>query len=404
MTINLSSIVVYGDSNEKDKDRIALIQNFIESNGGYFERAALKECSTRKEGLDYLIEGEFNGKPINLRIEYKTFEDFSGTWQELEDRLPRAILACPEGHVALIIEYPPIDLTEMESTNCRFINPAVPEGKGNVLGLATFQAKIEEWTNQGIHIRLIQNTTQLTTTILNLLYYCTKEVHGGLWLESKDYKTQFINWLSYMPVKGIGFSVANKLVERFPNMHWIASYSEEDLQECVGKATGTKIYNFLRNDTLRDSIEKGLLDKERPVIIPNLNDVMSKPIQTAELKPTEQNKPTIVQKPIEQIKEPIINPDDSKKNEELFGHTNPDWTPNQIIPKTLEEKIIDEVIRQPQSDRYILNFIMIYEKLPMPEAHKLMKSTITKSHVLRMNQGMVSYQGVKADVELDIGV
>lgn len=379
MSIDFSSLIVTADTNEKDLERVGKIQKFIESNYGYFERAALKECSTRPESLDYLFEGDFQGKPIDLAVEYKTLEDFAGSWQLLEDRLARAVLA--HDHVALIIEQGTPELTDLETTTCRFINPAVKDGSANVLNLSVFQAKIEEWMTQGVHVRVIQNKTQLTTTILNLLYFVTKEQHGGLWLKETDFKSSFINWLAYMPIKGIGFSVAKKLAERFPNINWMASYDVHDIQDCVGNVTGKKIFDFLHNRT------------------PGFSEI----VQDSKVD----EKPT---KSISKEKKPAISQIQSltgeiKKDVQFLDDHKPEYQ-KPIKPKSLEEVVVDAVKSSlhPYNTDECLRLIMIETGLKMQTAHIKMKSLLKESNQLHLSNNIITFCGVQEQKEMDIGV
>lgn len=398
MTMTMSSTICTIDTAEKDSERIQLIEKFIKSYGGEVCHEALKECSTRKESLDYLFEGEFINRHLDLAIEYKTLIDFSGTWHKLEDRLARAVLAHKD--VALIIEYGTPILIDLEKYSCRFINSAVQDGSANILTLAILQAKCAEWERDGVHVRIISNKSLFTTTVLNLLYFVSKEIHGGLALATPDHRSQLITWLAKCPVRGVGLKVAEKLVDRFFNMHSIASQHEDSLVDCVGKI-GYNIERFFYDSSLR---QKAIAEK-----IPDLDKELIKPVlESQQILPkdtTIKNNIKVTPSKETSLKSPLNQ--SLPKSDGMEYLTNYVSTYKEPIkPLTLEEKIIHEVqtIGYPYGDQECLRFIMQEEGNGMAFAHATMRELLSKSHQLHMSQGIITFCGVKADDILDIGV
>lgn len=299
------------DTNEKDVTRTAAISEFFESNGAAVTNESLRESSVRKESLDYKIEGLYKENNIDLVIEYKTIQDFASSWQDLEDRLFRALQV--HAHVALVIEHGAYGLSNINTTRCMFKNPAVPDGSADVLPLAVYEAKLEEWILQGIHVRLINSCAQFPTTVLNLLNFIIKPNHGGLRLRGTDFRIKMLNL--YSQLDGIGIKTAEKLLIAFPNLYHLSSYAETHLQECIGKKRGQKLWEFLHNQELITDAWRNhghLTEEVKPNLIfppqSSVNDIIDiEDIQYAgkytEVKPNVIDSPTCSMSLKERLKE-----------------------------------------------------------------------------------------------------
>lgn len=228
------------DSREKNTKRIDAVKEFIESHGGAVEIGALPLC-------DYKIEGIFREKEICIGIEAKSLTDFSGSYQELPDKLARSFELYND--VALFVEIPQIRTSSTDGFHAIIVNQSVPDGSADVLQYAVLQNSLESWQREGVHVRQLQSESLWGYAIASVLISITKDTHRGLEITKvKDYKSQYLNILSKFD--GIGLKTAQKIVTQYPNLFWLCEKSEDDLRETIGKVTGKKLYDFIHNNEL----------------------------------------------------------------------------------------------------------------------------------------------------------
>lgn len=236
----LSECFCVVDSREKNTKRIESVKEFMESHGGAVEFGALPLC-------DYKIEGIFREKEICIGIEAKSLTDFSGSYQDLPDKLARSFELYND--VALFVEIPQIRTTSSDGFHATIVNQSVPDGSADVLQYAVLQNSLESWQREGVHVRQLQSETLWGYAIASVLISITKDTHRGLEITKlKDYRSQYLNILSKFD--GVGLKTAQKIIKAYPNLYWLCSSSEEDIQDCIGKVTGKKLSDFIRNNEL----------------------------------------------------------------------------------------------------------------------------------------------------------
>lgn len=237
---DLSEVFCIIDTREQNKARINAVTEFIESHGGAVEHSKLDLC-------DYKIEGIFREKEICLGIEAKSLSDFSGSYQDLPDKLSRSFELYND--VALFVEIPQIRISSSDGFHATIINQSVPDGSADVLQYAVLQNSLASWQSEGVHVRQLQNEAFWGYAIASVLISITKDTHRGLEITKvKDFKSQYLNILSKFD--GIGQKTALKVIKNFPNLYWLCTYSEDDLKDAIGKVTGSKLYQFIHNNDL----------------------------------------------------------------------------------------------------------------------------------------------------------
>lgn len=288
----LSECFCVVDSREKNTKRIESVKEFMESHGGAVEFGALPLC-------DYKIEGIFREKEICIGIEAKSLTDFSGSYQELPDKLARSFELYND--VALFIEIPQIRTTSADGFHASIVNPSVPDGSADVLQYAVLQNSLESWQRDGVHVRQLQSESLWGYAIASVLINITKDTHRGLEITKvKDYKSQYLNILTKFD--GIGQKTAlNKILPNFPNLYWLCTYSEDDLKDALGKVTGTKLYQFIHNNDLITSEwanngSKTQISKETEKSLKS-NPEQSSEVKNPELTYLDENKPKFIEVP-----------------------------------------------------------------------------------------------------------
>lgn len=246
----LSSLILTYDSREKDLKRINAITTFFEKHGAIVEREKLDLC-------DYHIEGIFRDKDINLGIEAKTLVDFSSSYQDLPHKLLKSFDIYD--HVGLFVQTGSYSFNVGDNgLLCTVKNPAVHDGKADILTLPSLENSLGSWANEGIIVRQLQHEAQWPYTMYNVLINLTKDVHNGLQLKTTDDYSSTLNMLVKIP--GIGVESAKKLIKQFGNFYWISVACADDLYMTIGKQKGEMLYQFLRSKELIDkaSMIRGL--------------------------------------------------------------------------------------------------------------------------------------------------
>jgi len=238
----LSSLLLIIDTREKDQKRINAITTFFEKHGAIVEKEKLDLC-------DYHIEGIFRDKDINLGIEAKTLVDFSSSYKDLPHKLLKSFDLYD--HVGLFVQTGNYAFTVGDDgLLCTIKNPAVRDGKADILTLPSLENSLGSWANEGIIVRQLQHEAQWPYTMYNVLINLTKEVHSGLQLKDIDDRSVTFNMLVKIP--GIGIESANKLIKQFGSLYWMVLSCWEDLESTVGKQKATTLYNFFRSKELID--------------------------------------------------------------------------------------------------------------------------------------------------------
>lgn len=232
MNDEFCELIVTIDTREQDKNRVKSIYSYFEDRGACVLEESLKRC-------DYWIEGEYNNSLVNLGIEYKTLNDFSGSYKDLPWKLAEAHDLFT--HVGLFVETGKYDLADSD-TGTLIRNYALKDMDG-VLRYSTLQNMLRTFEREGIYTQTFINLFEFPRSIHNLLNYITKESHQGLNFKGKDYDSTFRNVLIKLP--GIGIKGAQKGVENFTSLHEICILSENHLQDVWGKKTGSKVYDFV---------------------------------------------------------------------------------------------------------------------------------------------------------------
>jgi len=278
------------DSREKSTKRIEVFKEYIESNGGAVERGALPLC-------DYKIEGVFRDKEISLGIEFKTLNDFSGSYQDLPDKLARSFELYTD--VGLFVEVPTFKVSSIDEFHATIVNPAVSDGTANVLQYASMLNALASWQQEGVHVRQIGSEAFFGYAIGSVLINITKDTHRGLEIsKTKDFKSSYLNSLAKLDK--VGYLTAQKIAKYFPNYHWLASHCEEDLKDKLGKVTGSRLHTFLHchdleTDEWRNGFQGEQVTAELPIqppipIPPLILPESSKPPVKSEKKVTKSSK------------------------------------------------------------------------------------------------------------------
>ena len=217
------------------KTRIISLFEFFESMGAICEYTPLKRG-------DYRIEGMFRDKQIDLGIEFKTMDDFSGSYRDLFHKLHEAYEYFND--VGLIVQQGAYDLSEYSPTDCVIHNPKVRDGVGDVLPLSVYKNAIRTFEREGIYTERIQTEFEFPYSVFGIMIYLTRTVHKGLTLKNKSYAEQYINVLT--KIEGVGPKNGYKLAKYFPDLSLLGLHGESEFQKALGKKTGSTVYNFVR--------------------------------------------------------------------------------------------------------------------------------------------------------------
>ena len=226
-----SEIILTIDTREKKEDRIKHISNFFEYRGAYVEKKALTRC-------DYWIDGIYKDKDISLGIEYKTIEDFAGSFKDLSWKLTESYEFYKD--VALFVETGKYDLIDVE--NGTLIRNYKLKDMEGTLRYDIFQNLLRSFERDGIYTQTFLNTFEFPRSVLNLMNYIIKPMHKGIQYKNECYEDIYRNMLMQFP--GIGAAKANKIIEDFSSFHELSTYAENHLQDSIGKVNGTRLYNF----------------------------------------------------------------------------------------------------------------------------------------------------------------
>lgn len=352
---DLSEVFCIIDTREQNKARITAVTEFIESHGGAVEHSKLDLC-------DYKIEGIFREKEICIGIEAKSLTDFSGSYQELPDKLARSFELYND--VALFVEIPQIRTTSSDGFHATIVNQSVPDGSADVLQYAVLQNSLESWQREGVHVRQLQSETLWGYAIASVLINITKDTHRGLEITKvKDYKSQYLNILTKFD--GIGQKTAlNKILPNFPNLYWLCTYSEDDLKDALGKVTGTKLYQFIHNNDLITSEwanngSKTQISKETEKSLKS-NPEQSSEVKNPELAYLDENKPVFKEVSRRVIKDGKIDFSALMEQDQVEVIK---WSPKVLDmikqnAKGVELNKLHEIFQQEDMPTYILNNII----------------------------------------------
>ncbi len=242
------TIDTHEEANKEEKTRIKSITEWFIFNGG-------SEVYHEELGLcDYEFLGKFRGNPINLRIEYKTWDNFlTDSIDDMEDKLKRSKEICDT--VALFIEtgnytFKPnlnnnhciLDYSGFVKNSMKQNGNLEPQSKT----LAAFEGFCDTLQSNEIHVRQLRGEAQFPYSVYNLLVYLTTS--HRLKVKTMTYESWLLN--HYMDLPTVGIVKAKNLILRYPNPFWIGSASEESLVAVLGAVTGRVVYQHLRSHDL----------------------------------------------------------------------------------------------------------------------------------------------------------
>ena len=245
---DLSNLIITIDTREKSRERIQVISSFFEKHGAAVDYSKLDLC-------DYHIEGNFRNKDINLGIEAKSLVDFTSSHKDLSDKLKRSYDLYKD--VGLFVESGSYSFTvEHDGLHCVISNPAVKDGKADILKLAVFENLLGSLAYEGIIVRQLINIEQWPYSIFNALIHITKESHSGLKIKSNDYRSQLINILT--EPEGLGLEFANKMLSNYWNLTQLIQYRNIHNQIDLGisKNQAGIWEEFCDNEILKSSAQK----------------------------------------------------------------------------------------------------------------------------------------------------
>jgi len=248
----LEDIIIVIDTREqarKDKSdpdavdrRVDCIEKWGILHGATVEHHKLDLCDVR-------VLGEFRGTPVDIGIEAKGLADFINSYGDLQDKLARAYNLYD--HVGLFVEVGnyafKVDDDGFHATLFTKIkNKYTKEWMEFSMPYVVYKNLLGSLANDGVYVRELRSEDAFPFDIAAMLINVVKPVHTGLDIAVTDYHSVDLNVYAKMP--GCGYKTAAKLTESFKNLHWLASSSEVDIQNCVGSKRGTDIYNYIRHD------------------------------------------------------------------------------------------------------------------------------------------------------------
>lgn len=233
MNNDFAELILTIDTREKGIERINSIQNYFELRGAYVEKKSLKRC-------DYWIDGNYKDVSVNLGIEYKTMEDFAGSFQDLSWKLAESYDTYSD--VALFVETGNYDLIDVD--NGTLVRNYKIKDVVGTLRYDVFQNLIRSFAIDGIYTQTFINVFEFPRSVHNLLNYIVKPTHKGVQYKTEDAKSILKNMIMQIP--GIGVHKANQCIEKFPTMYDMCLLSVDNHQEALGKITGNRVHDLLR--------------------------------------------------------------------------------------------------------------------------------------------------------------
>ena len=219
----------------KQRPRIWTLSNYCMKRGAEVVIDKLDRC-------DYSIQGFWNGKYVNVGIEYKTLEDIAGSIKDLEWKLPECY-----GYYDTVCLFVEGRQNIIKREDFYYIRN-YREKNASVLRFDNFTSKMEIWRNQGIIVREFEKECMFPVVLEDVLNWITKDVHKTFSAKLQNSNEDIlIKMLSHVP--GIGIKTVMKILKTYPNtsMKDLLGYSLDDLIKLIGKDKGKKLYGVLNN-------------------------------------------------------------------------------------------------------------------------------------------------------------
>ena len=223
----------------KRRPRIWTLSNYCMKRGAEVVIDTLDRC-------DYSIQGFWNGKFVNIGIEYKTMEDIARSIKDLEWKLPECYKYYDT--VCLFVE----GRQDIIKRDKFYYMRNYREKDASVLRFDNFVSKMEIWRSQGIIVREFEKECMFPVVLEDVLNWVTKPVHKTFSAKLQTNEDLVIKMLSQIP--GMGIKSIMKILDTYPNtsIKDLLGYSSEDLKNLIGKDKGKRLYCALNNIEMMD--------------------------------------------------------------------------------------------------------------------------------------------------------
>lgn len=241
----------------KKRPRIYGVYEHFERKGALVGISKLDRCdyhiigvvdAVDDSGEVFTVSGQHKQHSINLGVEFKHLEDFTGSHVDLPWKLLES--ASKYDQVALFIEGK-IDIEQIG--DFWFIKSV---GGPSTLRYDLFQARLAAWQEKGVHVRCFDNAFMFAPTLENLIDYCAKEGHTAFGFRDECPAELPLKMLTQIP--GVKLHTLNKLLADTPEMT-MAELLEKDMkwmQKQIGKKTGEMLWRILHDVTFKGPEKK----------------------------------------------------------------------------------------------------------------------------------------------------
>lgn len=216
----------------KQRPRIWQVANYFMQRGAGVIIDNLERC-------DYRIQGIYQGKYVDIGVEYKTLNDVAGSIDDLTWKLPEAYNIFED--VALFVEG---RLTIVQKEKFFYVRNFANED-ASVLRFDKLTGHLETWRQLGIHVRQFEREDMFPVVLEDLLNYITKDCHTTLSIKKPCNEDTVLKMLCNVP--GLGAKTISKMLsKRKFTVFEFVNMDLEEMKTLAGKDKGTKIYNTVR--------------------------------------------------------------------------------------------------------------------------------------------------------------
>jgi ERCC4-type nuclease len=218
----------------KQRPRIWQVASYCMQRGAEVVIDNLERC-------DYRIQGVYQGKCIDLGVEYKTLNDIAGSIDDLTWKLPEAYAHFED--VALFVEG---RLNIVQIGQFYYVRN-FEKRDASVLRFDKLTGHLETWRQLGIHVRQFEREDMFPVVLEDLLNYVTKDVHTTFSTKTPCNEDIALKMLSHVPGLGVK-TISRMLRKRKFTVFEFVNMDVSELQKLAGKDKGIKIYDAIHGN------------------------------------------------------------------------------------------------------------------------------------------------------------
>jgi hypothetical protein len=243
-------------TNAKDgKTRVKRVMDWFISHGGSIDMIEIRAlplcdiaiCGGFDTETKTFLPGLFRDKEVCVAIEYKTMQDYSGSYSDLDWKLVDSYLHYKQ--VALFVEHGDMELSY--SNGQSFVrNKSVPNGTADILPYEHYLNECDRYSRIAeVHVRTFPYENFIDANLDSLMTMISGEPKVPMYCRGKDLdqeKVAFINSLLYIPK--IGVSTAMKFTNYYPNWETLAEHASYagEYEAIAGILTGKRVRDFVQ--------------------------------------------------------------------------------------------------------------------------------------------------------------